>query len=268
MKAITWFAFAAVVSTAFAQTPGQSLYEQAVSTEVEAGRATVDAAGKNAAAVRLYIRAARAGNGKAARRLSEIYQTGIEGVPPNPTETLNWHDEARRLGETHPAPPPFPQAAEQTADLAAARALESQGKGPEAVKVYIRLAGSGNGKAAHRLGEIYLKGIAGVRRAAAESRKWFNAAQGLGYPPVLQCRLALCQQAFAAEMEGRGEEAAKLYITAARSGDGQAAKHMGEIYEKGRMGIQRDYSESLKWYNAARALGENVPMTKIRQQAP
>ena len=37
-----------------------------------------------------------------------------------------------------------------------------------------------------------------------------------------------------------------------------------KIYDKGIAGVSRDYAESLKWYNAARVLGEDVPMAKSR----
>src|SRR5882672_7289001 len=75
---------------------------------------------------------------------------------------------------------------------------------------------------------------------------------------------ALFSQAAALEQEGKGRDAVKMYTQAARSGNGRAAKRLGEIYDKGLIGISRDYAESLKWYNAARVLGEDVPMAKSR----
>jgi len=75
---------------------------------------------------------------------------------------------------------------------------------------------------------------------------------------------ALFSQAASLEQEGKGREAVKMYTQAARSGNGKAAKRLGEIYDKGLAGISRDYAESLKWYNAARVLGEDVPMAKSR----
>jgi serine/threonine-protein kinase len=75
---------------------------------------------------------------------------------------------------------------------------------------------------------------------------------------------ALFTQAAALEQEGKGRDAVKMYTQAARSGSGKAAKRLGEIYDKGLVGISRDYAESLKWYNAARVLGEDVPMAKSR----
>ena len=75
---------------------------------------------------------------------------------------------------------------------------------------------------------------------------------------------ALFSQAASLEQEGKGRDAVKMYTQAARSGSGKAAKRLGEIYDKGLIGISRDYAESLKWYNAARVLGEDVPMAKSR----
>jgi eukaryotic-like serine/threonine-protein kinase len=75
---------------------------------------------------------------------------------------------------------------------------------------------------------------------------------------------ALFDQALALEQQGKGTDAVKLYVRAARSGNGKAAKRLGEIYDKGIAGVSRDYAESLKWYNAARVLGEEVPLAKGR----
>jgi eukaryotic-like serine/threonine-protein kinase len=74
----------------------------------------------------------------------------------------------------------------------------------------------------------------------------------------------LFQQGTGLEGEGRGTDAVKVYTQAARSGSGKAAKRLGEIYDKGLIGIPRDYAESLKWRNAARVLGEEVPTAKSR----
>ena len=71
-------------------------------------------------------------------------------------------------------------------------------------------------------------------------------------------------QASALEQQGKGNDAVKVYVRAARAGNGKAAKRLGEIYDKGLAGIPRDYAESLKWYNAARVLGEDVPIARGR----
>ena len=66
-----------------------------------------------------------------------------------------------------------------------ARKAELDGNSSEAVRLYIRAARAGDGKAAYRLGEIYEKGIAGVARDDQESLTWFKVARQLGYPPFV-----------------------------------------------------------------------------------
>jgi TPR repeat protein len=65
-------------------------------------------------------------------------------------------------------------------------------------------------------------------------------------------------------VDGCGRYVVRLYMRAAMTGNGKAAKRLGEIYDQGLLGIRKDYAESLKWYNAARVLGEDVPMAKGR----
>jgi serine/threonine-protein kinase len=103
---------------------------------------------------------------------------------------------------------------------------------------------------------------AAAERAAAEKEKAKLAAVSVA--PAAPGGEALREQAEAAEEKGNGKEAVKLYTRAARSGNGKAAKRLGEIYDKGLAGIPRDYAESLKWYNAARVLGEEVPLARGR----
>jgi eukaryotic-like serine/threonine-protein kinase len=98
---------------------------------------------------------------------------------------------------------------------------------------------------------------AAAERAAAEKAKTTVATAPQGGE-------ALFEQATALEQQGKGTDAVKVYVRAARSGNGKAAKRLGEIYDKGIAGVSRDYAESLKWYNAARVLGEDVPMAKSR----
>jgi serine/threonine-protein kinase len=108
---------------------------------------------------------------------------------------------------------------------------------------------------------------AAAERAAAEKLAAEKAAADARASRVASAPTsgdALFSQAAALEQEGKGRDAVKMYTQAARSGNGKAAKRLGEIFDKGLIGIQRDYAESLKWYNAARVLGEDVPMAKSR----
>jgi serine/threonine-protein kinase len=51
-------------------------------------------------AVKIYRSLARNGNGKAAKRLGEIYDKGIAGISRDYAESLQWYETARKLGET------------------------------------------------------------------------------------------------------------------------------------------------------------------------
>jgi TPR repeat protein len=54
------------------------------------------------AALELYALAAKAGDGRAALRLGEIYYRGVEGVPRDYAETVKWDNQARMLGALKP----------------------------------------------------------------------------------------------------------------------------------------------------------------------
>ena len=66
------------------------LYQQAMAMEQD---------GNAKDAIRIYRRAARAGSGKAAKRLGEIYDRGVPGVSRDYAESLQWYETARQLRE-------------------------------------------------------------------------------------------------------------------------------------------------------------------------
>ncbi len=68
----------------------EPLYQQAVAME-QGGNAKD--------AIRIYRRAARAGSGKAAKRLGEIFDCGVQDVARDYSESLAWYETARELGE-------------------------------------------------------------------------------------------------------------------------------------------------------------------------
>jgi serine/threonine-protein kinase len=96
---------------------------------------------------------------------------------------------------------------------------------------------------------------AAQEKAAAERAKIASAPPASGAAATGE---QLFEQASSLERDGKGAEAVRTYTRAARSGSGKAAKRLGEIYDKGVPGVPRDYAESLKWYNTARALGEDI----------
>ena len=93
-----------------------------------------------------------------------------------------------------------------------------------------------------------------------------TAARELPAPADEQRAMAqrLFEEAGALELAGRFSEALRLYTLAARNGHGKGAKRLGELYDGAVPAVEQNYAESLKWYNAARVLGEAVPIRRFR----
>ena len=60
------------------------------------------------------------------------------------------------------------------------------------------------------------------------------------------------------EVHGKSTEAVRAYSALARGGNCEAARRLGQIYEKGVRGVPHDYQESLQWYRRAEQLGCKV----------
>ena len=56
-----------------------------------------------------------------------------------------------------------------------------------------------------------------------------------------------------------GKRAIALYQKAVKMENGFAAKRLAEIYEKGELGMHRDFQAVLEWWDVAHRLGVNVP---------
>ena len=157
------------------------LYQQALAMEGE---------GNSIDALRIYRRATRAGSGKAAKRLGEIFDCGIPGVPRDYAESLQWYETARQLGEQVETAGKRVCAAGPVIAVSSlgeaenlyrqAVAMESGGNARDAVRIYRRAARGGSGKAAKRLGDIMNCGAPGVARDYAQSLLWYDTAFRLG----------------------------------------------------------------------------------------
>jgi eukaryotic-like serine/threonine-protein kinase len=169
--------------------------------------------------------------------------------------------------------------AKKTAD--AAKAAQEKASAAERAQAQERAAAAEKAAAARAAQEKAAseKAIADARAAAekakAEADRQIAEAKAATEKAKVEAERAkiasvpsgadtLLEQALALEQQGKGNDAVKVYVKAARAGSGKAAKRLGEIYDKGLVGVPRDYAESLKWYNAARVLGEEVPMAKSR----
>jgi len=62
-------------------------------------------------------------------------------------------------------------------------------------------------------------------------------------------------------LEQRGDDkgAFSAFLEAAEGGYAPAQRRLGEIYDIGNSAVKRNYEESIRWYEKARAGGERIP---------
>ena len=65
-------------------------------------------------------------------------------------------------------------------------------------------------------------------------------------------------------LEHRGDDKAAFvaFLEAAESGYPPAQRRVAEIYDSGNASVERDYAESIRWYQKAREGGEQIPPPK------
>jgi serine/threonine-protein kinase len=174
-------------------------------------------------------------------------------------------EEARKSGDAAKA---------RAAAEASARAEAEAKKTADAAKAAHAKAASAEAREKAEAEKAIADAKAAAEKAKAEAQKAIadaKAAEAKAKAEAEKARTAavsgtdtLFAQASALEQQGKGVDAVKAYTRAARAGHSKAMKRLGEIYDKGIPGVSRDYAESLKWYNAARVLGEDVPLAKSR----
>ena len=54
----------------------------------------------------------------------------------------------------------------------------------------------------------------------------------------------------------------EAYLAAAEEGFPPAQRKLAEIYDSGNTAVRRDYSQAIRWYEKARANGEDLPPPK------
>ncbi len=66
------------------------------------------------------------------------------------------------------------------------------------------------------------------------------------------------REGLALERKGDEQGALKAFLQAGEAGHGLAQRRLGQIYDKGNTVVQRDYQESLRWYQKAREQGVEI----------
>ncbi len=105
-------------------------------------------------------------------------------------------------------------------------------------------------------GELLLAVLAALSIAAAAPA----CAQDANRSPMSK-QPAAERYAAGLAMEQRKDEkgAFMAYLEAAEDGHPPAQRRLGEIYDSGNSAVERNYAESIRWYQKAREGGEPIP---------
>ncbi len=193
--------------------------------------------GDYAAALKVFVPLAEAGNADAEYSVGVMYANG-RGMPRAYAEAAKWFRRAAEKG----------QAGAQY-DLGV---LYAKGQGvpedtTEAAKWFRKAADQGKPSAQYNLGYMYSTGQ-GVPQDYAEAAKWYRKAADQGDTDS-QNRLATLY------LSGDGvtqdfAEAAKWYRKAAEQGDIEAQNELGSLYGNGQ-GVPQDLVEAYRWFEIA-----------------
>ena len=90
-----------------------------------------------------------------------------------------------------------------------------------------------------------------------------GAADVPAQPPVgaalsLADQIGRYREGLALERKGDDQGALKAFLDAGEAGYGLAQRRLGQIYDKGNTAAQRDYQNSLRWYQKARDQGVEI----------
>ncbi len=213
--------------------------------------------GRFAEAYRDWVQAAVAGDGRAARFVGVMYDSG-EGVPQDRSQSLYWYERAAELGD---AVGMFNVAVSYDSGTGVPR------DGLAAAHWYARAAARHFGRAEYNLGLMYEAGD-GVRRDPAAASRLFRAAAGDGIaaarghlpvtrevtlrlpPPDDDALFRDAQRALLARTPEDAARAAALFRQAAAQDDaaGQmAAYDLAWCYENG-VGVAADRSKAYALY--------------------
>jgi len=220
-----------------------------------------------AAAIRWYETAAQLGVIDAMEKLGDIYLYGRVARPA----TLNSSSDSNRLGrtfrlrDTSISPDPV-KAAQWNRRAAEGGAAEAQAKLgfqyvaatgvatnlAEAKKWFLASAEQGSASGQLGLGTLFASGGLGTKDEAAAAH-WFgrSAAQG-NLQASFALAMLLCD---GREIPADYPRAAQLFLDAATAGRTEAMFHLGEIYRRGRPGVDQDLVTAETWLRRACSRG-------------
>lgn len=115
---------------------------------------------------------------------------------------------------------------------------------------------------------LLFAGLAAFALAAAMPSWQIVHAQSPAHVPM-SIEAAVHRHVGGLTLERRGDEKGAFiaFLEAAEDGYPPAQRRLGEIYDSGNSAVERDFAESIRWYQKAREGGEQIPPPKSRMPA-
>ena len=195
-----------------------------------------------------FEQAALRGNGYAAGRLADLYETG-NGVAKNPKAAADWRERAARRGNV--------EAQFKLGQMY----LEGSGVKQDRKRAIDWLQGAaeeGSSDAAYLLARIYREGLGGPQdQAMADHWHYKASVQGSGVTDDL-LRLI---KSFGHNYDKPLSDGALRQLAA--DGDAEAQYQLGLRYYLGRGGEKRDPAQAMKWFELAAGKGQVIAMRTL-----
>jgi len=200
-------------------------------------------------ALKGYEKAATSGNPIALNRIGELYRDGL-GVSQNYQTAASWFLKAAALKF---AP------AQLNLGLLYENGLGVERNYGTARGWYLMAIRQNNAEAKFRTGYLIENGL-GVEKNTGAAVGWYKQAAEAGNTDAMLALAAMCLNG----QEKPNYNGARVwYLRAANLGSAEAARRLGNFYEKG-LSVQQDTAAAVKWYKSAAEKGDKEAAERLQ----
>ena len=129
----------------------------------------------------------------------------------------------------------------------------------QALEIFRKLAGNGDGEAMYYIGKCYSNGL-GVDKDYDKALSWYKKSAQCNNSSGINA-LGYCYN-FGQGVEKDDVKAVELYTKSAELGNSNAMLNLGVCYYKGE-GVEKDYTKAVEWYTKSANLGNRDAMNNL-----
>lgn len=129
----------------------------------------------------------------------------------------------------------------------------------QALEIFRKLAGNGDGEAMYYIGKCYSNGL-GVDKDYDEALSWYKKSAQCNNSSGINA-LGYCYN-FGQGVEKDDVKAVELYTKSAALGNSDAMRNLGSCYYYGE-GVEKDYAKAVEWFTKSAELGDASAMFSL-----